>query len=73
VLDEEWLIADVLVVLDVVDVTLAVLLVIEEDLELAEEDFECMLLSIPTQYESWTQKLVMQSFETAGFHLRKFA
>jgi len=47
--------------------------VIEEALELAEEDFERMALSMPTQYEILTQKLVIQSFETAGFHLRKSA
>jgi len=73
VLDDESLVADVLVALDVDDVTTAVLLVVEEDLKVAEEDFECIVLSIPTQYESLTQKLVMQSFETAGFHLRKSA
>jgi len=62
-----------LVAFDVVVVISEVSLVIEEALELAEEDFERMALSMPTQYEILTQKLVIQSFETAGFHLRKSA
>ena len=51
----------------------AAALLVEDDLELVEEDFEVVVLPMPTQYAFLTQKFVIQSSETSGFHLRKSA
>lgn len=44
---------------------------VEDGLELVEEGFEVVVLPTPTQYAFLTQKFVIQSSETSGFHLRK--
>lgn len=73
-------------VLLAVEVALLLLLLLAEELVLVAEEtddgvalvedeglLEVMVLSMPTQYAYPPQKLVTQSSETAGFHLRKSA
>ena len=78
-----FLIEYVLVALDVVAaaepvvvpaalLVVAAALLVEDDWELVE-DFEVVVLPTPTQYAFLTQKFVIQSSETSGFHLRKSA
>ena len=52
---------------------LLLVLLVEEVLDPMEEDFEVLVLSTPIQYEYFVQKLLIQSLETAGFHLMKSA
>lgn len=60
----------VLLGIGVVHVVSAALLV-GDDVEVAAGGLVVIVVSMPTQYEYFTQKFVMQSSETAGFHLRK--
>ncbi|KAL8790425.1 MAG: hypothetical protein Q9213_000577 [Squamulea squamosa] len=65
---------DVIRLEELVLVAEEVVLLEEDDLEVAElDDDEVMVLSMPTQYEYPPQKFVTQSEETAGLYLRKSA
>ena len=68
---EPVVVAAALLVVGAALLVVAAARLVEDDLELVEEDLEVVVLPTPTQYAFLTQKFVIQSSETSGFHLRK--